>query len=122
MTLNDLAEEKSENLDAVFITKKHLPEAANSQYADVYLNSPVPIVFINSDKVYLAFIDKDLSYEDAHDSKSGDYLIGYYNEQYFGVDLYDHKETKETIEDSYSRVFGLIETAKNTGEIIINPA
>lgn len=51
-----------------------------------------------------------------HKEESGDYLIGYYNEQYFGVGLYDHKET---IEDSYSRVFELIETAKNTGEIIV---
>lgn len=47
LTLNDLAEETFNNLDAVFITKKYLPEAASSHYAEVHLQSPAPIVFIN---------------------------------------------------------------------------
>ncbi|WP_052712095.1 hypothetical protein [Domibacillus indicus] len=119
LTLEDVEKGNIKNADAVFITKDHLPEAAEPEYAAAYLKSPVPFVFIESEKVYLAFIDEELSYEDAHASQSGDYLIGYFHDTYFGLSLYDHQQTKKTIQSCYSRVFSIIENAKHTGEIIL---
>ncbi|RJS50303.1 hypothetical protein CJ483_23785 [Bacillus sp. PK3_68] len=117
LSLGDVEEKNFRDVDAVFINKNYLPEAAEAKYAKVYLESLVPFIFINSEKVYLAFIDEELSYEDAHTSKAGDYLIGYFNHKYFGLSLYNHQNTKKTIQDCYSRVFSIIENAKNTGEI-----
>lgn len=119
LRFKDLSEKQLKQVDAVFIDPKHLPEAAEAKYAQVYLDSPVPFVFIDSEKVYLAFIDEELSYEDAHRSQSGDYLIGYFNDQYFGADLYAHQKNKQTIQDCYSRVFSLLEGMKNTGKITL---
>lgn len=119
LRFNDLSEKQLEQVDAVFIDQKHLPEAAEAKYAQVYVDSPVPFVFIDSEKVYLAFIDEELSYEDAHRSQSGDYLIGYFNDQYFGADLYGHQKNKQTIQDCYSRIFSFLEETKNTRKITL---
>lgn len=119
LSLKDVEAENFRGVDAVFVNKNHLPEAAEARYAKVYLSSPIPFIFIDSEKVYLAFIDEELSYEDAHTSQSGDYLIGYFNDKYFGLSLRDHKKTENTIQSCYSRVFSIIENAKNTGEIIL---
>ncbi|MBM7648666.1 hypothetical protein JOC78_001612 [Bacillus ectoiniformans] len=123
LTLKDLMEENTQKADAIFINKEFLSEAADSQYAESYLQSPIPIFFIHSEKVILAFIDQKLSYEQAHELQSNEYLIGYYKDSYFGITLDKNKKTKETVQSSYSRAFKMIEMAKTTGTMTIkNPA
>ncbi|MEC0345234.1 hypothetical protein [Peribacillus frigoritolerans] len=119
LTMEDISSSNFDNLDSVFINKKYLSEAAKEEYANVYLESPLPFVFIDSYKVYLAYIDKDTSYENAHKSKSGDYLIGFYKDTYFGLSLYNNIKNEETIQDSYARMFNILEKFKSTGEIVL---
>ncbi|KIP21881.1 MULTISPECIES: hypothetical protein [Anoxybacillus] len=119
MSMEDVLQKKFANVDSVFITKKHLKEAAEPQYAKIYWESPIPFVFIDSEKVYLAFLDDQLSYEDAHIIKSGDYVVGFYKDTYFGIGLYNNIRNEKTIQDCYSRLFVIIERFKNTGKILI---
>jgi hypothetical protein len=119
LSMEDILQKKFKNLDSVFITKSYLREAAKPQYAEIYLQSPIPFVFIESEKVYLAFIDDRLSYENAHTIKSGDYLVGFYKDTYFGLGLYNNIKNEKTIQDCYSRLFVILERFKNTGKIII---
>ena len=120
LSMEDILQKKFKNLDSVFITKSYLKEAAKPQYAKIYLQSPIPFSFIESEKVYLAFIDDQLSYEDAHTIKSGDYLVGFYKDTYFGLGLHNNIKNEKTIQDCYSRLFVILERFKNTGKIIIN--
>ncbi|MGE6716763.1 hypothetical protein ACQKGD_05220 [Peribacillus frigoritolerans] len=117
--MKDISSSNFDNLDSVFINKKYLSEAAKTEYANVYLESPIPFVFIDSDKVYMAYIYKGISYENAHKSKSGDYLIGFYKDTYFGLSLYNNIKNEETIQDSYARMFNILEKFKSTGEILL---
>ncbi|CUA79211.1 hypothetical protein [Anoxybacillus suryakundensis] len=120
MSLEDVLQKKFvTKVDSVFITKKHLKEAAEPQYAKIYWESPIPFVFIDSEKVYLAFLDDQLSYEDAHTIKSGDYVVGFHKDTYFGIGLYNNIRNEKTIQDCYSRLFVIIERFKNTGKILI---
>ncbi|WP_204317760.1 hypothetical protein [Neobacillus sedimentimangrovi] len=120
LSMEDILQNKFKNLDSVFITKRYLKEAAKPQYAEVYLQSPIPFIFIESEKVYLAFIDDQLSYENAHTNKSEDYLIGFYKDTYWGLGLHNNIKNEKTIQDCYSRLFVILERFKNTGEIIID--
>jgi len=119
LTLEDILQKNFLTLDSVFITKKYLKEAAEPPYAKIYLESPIPFVFIDSEKVYLAFVDEQLSYEDAHTIKSGDYAVGFYKDTYFGLGLYNNIKNVKTIQDCYSRLFIILEQFKNTGKILI---
>lgn len=119
LTMEDILSSKFDSLDSVFINKKYLNEAAKPQYAKVYLESPIPFIFIDSEKVYMAYTDKDISYENAHDSKSGDYLIGFYKDTYFGLSPYNNIINEQTIQDCYARTFNIVEKFKITGEIEI---
>ncbi|WP_378210956.1 putative periplasmic lipoprotein [Anoxybacteroides rupiense] len=119
LSMEDVLKKNFQNVDAVLIHKRYLKEAAKPPYADIYLQSSVPFVFIESEKVYLAFVDRELSYEKAHQMKSGDYFIGFYKDTYFGVGLYNHIKNEKMIQDGYSRLFALLERAKHTGKIIV---
>lgn len=119
LSMEDVLKKNFKNLDSVFITKDYLKEAAEPQYAKIYLESPIPFVFIDSEKVYLAFLDDQLSYENAHTIKSGDYAVGFYKDTYFGLGLYNDIKNEKTIQDCYSRLFEIIERFKNTGKILI---
>ena len=120
LTMEDVLQKKFQSLDSVFITKHYLKQAAEPQYAKIYLESPIPFVFIDSEKVYLAFVDDQLSYENAHTVKSGDYAVGFYKDTYFGLGLYNNLKNEKTIQDCYSRLFVIVERFKNTGKILIN--
>ncbi len=66
MSMDDLKEGAMlpGNIDAVFITKDHLSEAAKPQYAQTYKKAGVPFFFIESMKSYIPFVYENLSYEE----------------------------------------------------------
>lgn len=117
----DLEEINLKNLssayDSVFIMKEHLSEAATAPYAKVYKTANIPFFFIESEKTYLPFIDEDMEYEEAYDSKSGAYVNGYYQSteqgQYWGFGLYNDTVNDTNVLDVYSRIFETIETVDN---------
>jgi len=79
MDISQLKEIRSlTDLDAVFITKEKLREAAEPQYAKVYKTAGVPFFFIESLKSYIPFTYEELSYDEVPDSLSNMYATGYY--------------------------------------------
>ncbi|CAG9623758.1 hypothetical protein BACCIP111883_04592 [Sutcliffiella rhizosphaerae] len=50
-----------DSYDAVFIMKENLSQAAERQYADVYLNSTIPFIFVSA-KSHIPFTVKDEAY------------------------------------------------------------
>ncbi|MNO58968.1 hypothetical protein D3C76_495440 [compost metagenome] len=114
ISLNDLKEGAvfPNTVDAVFIGKDYLSEAAEPEYAQVYKKAGVPFFFIESMKSYIPFVYEDLSYEEVPDMQSGMYITGYYESggkmQYWGYGLYNDKVNSVNIKDAYSRIFTTI--------------
>ena len=106
-------------LDAVFIDRSHLEEASKPEYARIYEENALPFIFIESEKMVLAFTEEDVSYDDAIPLSSGDYMIGIANHKktHFGVGLYNGIKNERTIEDSYSILFSMLDRFKTTGEV-----
>ncbi|PEJ53336.1 MULTISPECIES: transcription elongation factor GreAB [unclassified Bacillus (in: firmicutes)] len=104
----------SSEFDAVFIMKKHLSEASDSKYANIYKHSDIPFFFIGSKKSYIAFVDEQFTYEDAPNLRNPPYSIGYPfgkgKNQYCANDI--DKVNKNTIDDAYSRIFTSIDSGK----------
>ena len=119
ISFDELEEDKelSSEFDAIFITKEHLTEAAESKYAEVYINAGIPFFFIESKKSYVPFIDKEISYEGFPDVNSGEYAVSYYQSgekgQVWGYGLYNDKVNESNIKDAYSRMFSTIESINN---------
>ncbi|MFJ7667490.1 hypothetical protein ACIQXI_10290 [Lysinibacillus sp. NPDC097195] len=76
ITLQDL--NNTNSFDAILITKNYLQEASDNQYTQFYLNSSIPIVFVQSDKAISAFIIPNHTYENTFENHAKDYFIGYY--------------------------------------------
>lgn len=114
MTLDNLkvSHKLSAAVDAVFIQKDYLSEAADSKYAEVYQKAGIPFFFIETKKSYLPFVDEDLSYEEVPDMSSDTYATGYYQSggkgQYWGYGLYNDQVNPSNIKDAYSRIFNTI--------------
>jgi len=119
LTIEDIRNESFYDLDGVIITKSKLEEASEPAFANIYINSPVPFIFADSEKVLHAFIDEHTSYKDALTIKSGDYLTGYFNNHTFGLTLHEDIANEKSLEDVYARVFKLIEHSKETKELNI---
>ena len=106
-------------LDGILISKSHLKEASEPQYARIYEEASIPFIFIESEKVILAFIEDDVLYENALPLRSGDYLIGIanHNRTHFGLGLYNGIENQRTIMDCYTMLFTMLDGFKATGEV-----
>jgi hypothetical protein len=116
ITLDELYNSQSllaTNYDAVFIMKKHLSEAAEARYAEVYRTAGLPFFFIESKKSYIPFILEDVAYEDVKDTGDGLYAIGYVQSagklDFWGTGLYNDKVNSTNIKSAYSRVFETID-------------
>lgn len=109
VNFNDL--QNTKKYDAIFITKENLKEAAKAEYAIIYNNSPIPFLFIESEKGYVPFINDETDFENYPDVDSGAYAYLYDSKsnQYWGYGLYNDIENKQNIQDVYSRVFETIE-------------
>lgn len=114
MTLDDLkvGNKLSAAVDAIFIQKEYLSEAADSKYAEVYQKAGIPFFFIESKKSYVPFIHEDLSYEELPDMSADTYATGYYQSggkgQFWGYGLYNDQVNPSNIKDAYSRIFSTI--------------
>ncbi|PPA70913.1 transcription elongation factor GreAB [Jeotgalibacillus proteolyticus] len=122
ISFEDLNKEDLRTFDAVFITKENLAEASEGKYAEVYSQSDIPFVFIQTTKSYLPFIDNEHSYHDEifESLKDDQYYATLYIENnqhpsghFWGYGLYNDKENKWNVKDVYSRVFTSIEKIKN---------
>lgn len=114
MTLDELKEgaDFPSAVDAVFIQKDYLSDAADSKYAKVYQNAGIPFFFIESKKSYVPFVIEDLSYEEVPDLSPDMYASGYYQSgdkaQFWGYGLYNDQVNPPNIKDAYSRIFTTI--------------
>lgn len=115
MSLNEMKEKNLEAYDAVFILEDHLFEAAESQYANVYLNSLTPFFFMGTDN-FVPFTEEDLPYNKDWDWRPGlNYAVGILaspendSRKYWGFSLYNDEKTDEHIQELYSRTFGVVE-------------
>ncbi|MDN4492988.1 hypothetical protein [Ureibacillus aquaedulcis] len=116
LELKDIKEpHRLEELDAVFIMKENLIEAANDKYVESYQSGVLPFFFIESEKSYLPFVVAGASYEGTKDVQDGSYATGYLNDpktkgemKYWGYGLYNDIWNEENIKDAYSRIFDTI--------------
>lgn len=117
LSLSDLNMETMKNYDAVFIMKDFLEEASDSKYADIYLKSKIPFFFIQSEKGYLPFTNKSLTYSNSSNVANESYAIGYLNgkdgHSSWEFGLYNDRENSQNIRDVYSRIFKTINALKN---------
>jgi len=102
--------------DAIFITKINLSEASQGKYASIYKKSKIPFFFIQTEKSYVPFTEKDLTYDNAPNFNDQSYATGIlYNGNgngneltTWGYGLYNDIENQANIEDVYSRIFDTI--------------
>jgi hypothetical protein len=98
--------------DAIFITKYNLSEASQGKYADIYKKSKIPFFFIQTEKSYVPFTEKDLTYDNAPKFTDQSYATGImYNGNklnFWGYGLYNDIENQANIKDVYSRIFETI--------------
>jgi hypothetical protein len=102
--------------DAIFITKNNLSEASQGKYASIYKKSKIPFFFIQTEKSYVPFTEKDLTYDNAPKFTDQSYATGIlYNGNKLWIwtyGLYNDIENQANIKDVYSRIFETI--SKNT--------
>jgi hypothetical protein len=111
ISFDEMTSEELKSYDAVFIRENKLSEAAESQYADVYLNSTIPFFFIGTDN-YVPFIEKDLEYNKNSNWTAGtSYTVGVLLSQlkHWEYGLYNDKKSDEHIKEMFSRIFKSID-------------
>lgn len=81
-------------LDAVMITPSMFEKASEDSFIEVYNNSKLPIIFLDSSKRHIPFVNEDITYQTApskslnNDSHTTIYLNSY---------LADSEESKEDV-------------------------
>lgn len=111
ISFDEMTSEELKSYDAVFIRENNLSEAAESQYADVYLYSTIPFFFIGTDN-YVPFIEKDLEYNKNSNWTAGtSYTVGVLlsHLKHWEYGLYNDKKTDEHIKEMFSRIFKTID-------------
>ncbi|WP_079479022.1 hypothetical protein [Halobacillus salinus] len=115
VSFEELPSMDSNSYDAVFITEDNLTEASESQYADLYSDSPIPFFFIGA-KSHIPFTAEDAVYDDSWKWEPGNsYAVGIKRNQEdgssknWGFGLSNEEKSKEHIADVYSRIFKIIE-------------
>lgn len=115
VSFDEITSEGISFYDAVFITEENLIEAAESQYAEVYLNSTIPFFFISA-KSHIPFTVKDTKYDNTWNWTAGNhYAVGVLTSQEdnslksWGYGLYNDEKTDDHIESVYSRIFKTID-------------
>jgi hypothetical protein len=117
ISFDEMTSEELKTYDAVFIRENNLSEAAESQYADVYLNSTIPFFFISVNN-HIPFTVKETGYNESWNWTAGNgknYAVGVltFKEdeslKSWGFGLYNDKKTDEHIKDVFSRIFKTID-------------
>ncbi|MGG3455558.1 hypothetical protein [Paenibacillus rhizolycopersici] len=115
ISFDDLNKVDLEEYDAVFVMRENLYQAAESHYADIYSNTPIPFFFISTTS-HIPFTKKDIEYGESWGWSPGNsYAVGVLNSneedtlKSWGFGLYNDKKTNEHIEEVYSIIFTTIE-------------
>lgn len=106
-----------ENLDALFITADYFEEGSTTAYDRAYVESTVPVFFIESKKAHVPFTEEDLTYETTVNFPEEDapYISGiYYSNptdgfQSFGVHLNNVGTKDQKVKEAYTAVFKWID-------------
>lgn len=106
LSLTELGNLNTQNYDAVFVMKENLRKAAKPPFVKMAKVKKIPFFYIDSDKAYYVYRNKDVSYEEASKQKL-EYARGYFYEEntYHGFSLFNDEETEESVKDVYSRIF-----------------
>lgn len=118
MQFSDLEKQTADSkYDAIIITKDNLSQAGQGKYLSIYKITKIPFFFIESEKSYVPFIEKDLTYENAPDINNRAYATGIMfnannNPIFWDYNLYNDIKNQTNIMDVYSRIFKTI--ADNT--------
>ncbi|OLS36756.1 hypothetical protein [Bacillus sp. MRMR6] len=111
-----------DSYDAVFIMQENLSQAAESQYADVYLNSTIPFFFISA-KSHIPFTVNTTEYNESWDWTPGNsYAVGVLKSaeddslKSWGFGLYNDEMIEEHIKEMYSRIFKQVEKESITND------
>jgi hypothetical protein len=115
ITFDEMTSKYLNSFDAVFVMEEDLEKAAESQYADVYINSKIPFFFISAIS-HIPFTVKDTEFNDSWAWTPGEnYVTGVLRSQndttlkVWGFGLYNDEKTEENIKEMYSRIFMKIE-------------
>lgn len=112
ITLEEL-ESNMTGIDAIFITKERLEQAAKPEYVKLYHQMKMPVFFIESEKSYIPFIYEDIAYEDAPNINDQMYVAGMMSDgtdevQVWGFGLYNDVVNETNIKSAYSDIFETI--------------
>ena len=113
ISFDKMTNKELNSFDAVFIREDNLFEAAEDQYADVYLDSTIPFFFIGTDN-FVPFVEKDMEYDKTMNWSAGiSYAVGILIQddalKKWEYGLYNDEQKEEHIKDVYSRIFKTID-------------
>lgn len=109
--------EAASELDAVMITPGMFEKASEDRFIEVYINSKLPIIFFDSPKRHIPFVNENLTYKTAP-SKSldnGSHTTIYLNSYLADVEenkqdaWYFYLKDEKTLDELYEDVFRKIE-------------
>ncbi|WP_454190171.1 hypothetical protein [Paenibacillus sp. Marseille-Q7038] len=107
--------EQSIHLDAIFISKEFLVQAAAPEFAKVYKELEIPVFFLQSQRSYIPFFYEGISYEDAPDTSADlSFATALVPKQgnemgYWQFEVYNDRRNKRNIQSVYSKMFGAID-------------
>jgi hypothetical protein len=112
---NDMSnpDKLSKQFNAIFITKEKFTEVSQSKYAAIFKHLSIPTFFIQTEKSYVPFIQKDLTYNDVQKIENQLYATGILQGdkklKSWGYGLYNDKKNDTNIKDVYTRIFNTVE-------------
>lgn len=117
VTFEELTSETLSSYHAVIITEDRLVEASESQYADLYVQSPIPFFFISAHSP-IPFTVKGVEYDSSWEWTPGrSYAVGFLTiheegdevSRSWGFGLYNSEKNEEHIKALYASIFRTIE-------------
>jgi hypothetical protein len=111
ISFDKLTSRELASYDAVIITEENLSKAAESKYANTYLDSTIPFFFISASS-HIPFTVKETEYDETWKWTAGkNYAVGVLTSleddslKSWGFGLYNDEKTDEHIKDVYSTIF-----------------
>ncbi|MGE7603479.1 amino acid oxidase [Peribacillus sp. NPDC097675] len=115
VTLDNFIEDSTQvsaKFDAVMLTEDAFEAASDDKFIDVYNNSEIPIVFLNSSKRHYPFVTEGITYETAHDSlTNGSHTTVYLHDDSANKDdaWFFYLDDKKDTNDLYTNLFRKID-------------
>ncbi|WP_113927900.1 hypothetical protein [Bacillus sp. P14.5] len=123
ITFSEIAFHEIENKtakehDAIFVTKEHLYQASEGKSSEVYLNSAIPVFFIESSSHIPFTVDESEFGQNWEWSPGNNFAVGIFSStesdslNSWGYGLYNDEKTNEHVKGVFSRIFTTIEELK----------